>query len=146
MAYFIPLSARVSARELVRIFLREIWKLHGLLTNIVSDRDTKFTLKFWSALMDLLNIKQKLSTAFHLETDGQIERVNQSLEQYLRMFSNYEQNNWSELLLIAEFSYNNSITSATGLSPFYVNYGYHPETYWLVPRTLQNPAASIYAH
>ena len=96
--------------------------------------------------MDLLDIKQKLSTAFHPETDGQTERVNQSLEQYLRMFSNYEQNNWSELLPMAEFSYNNSITTATGLSPFYANYGYHPETHWLVPRTSQNPAANTYAH
>src|SRR5205085_10814906 len=96
--------------------------------------------------MNLLDIKQKLSTTFHLETDEQTERVNQSLEQYLRMFSNYEQNNWSELLSMTEFSYNNSITAATGLSPFYVNYRYHPETHWLVPRTSQNPAANIYAH
>ena len=96
--------------------------------------------------MNLLDIKQKLSTAFHLETDGQTERVNQSLEQYLRMFSNYEQNNWSELLLMAEFLYNNSITAVTGLSPFYANYEYYPETHWLVPRTSQNLAANTYAH
>src|SRR5881396_436274 len=96
--------------------------------------------------MNLLDIKQKLSTAFHPKTDGQTKRVNQSLEQYLRMFSNYEQNNWSELLPMAEFSYNNSITSATGLSPFYANYRYHPETYWLVPRTSQNLAANTYTH
>ena len=69
IAHFIPLSTRVSAQELARIFLREIWKLHGLPADIVSDRDAKFTSKFWSALMDLLDIKQKLSTAFHLETD-----------------------------------------------------------------------------
>ena len=80
MTHFIPLPTRVSAQKLARIFLREIWKLHGLPTNIVSDRDTKFTLKFWSALIDLLDIKQKLSTAFHLETDEQTKRVNQSLE------------------------------------------------------------------
>ena len=129
MAHFISLATRVFVQELARIFLREIWKLHGLPTDIVSDRDTKFTSKFWSALMDLLDIKQKLLTAFHPETDGQTERVNQSLEQYLRMFSNYEQNNWSELLPMAEFSYNNSITTATSLSPFYVNYEYHSETY-----------------
>src|SRR5437867_1506166 len=82
MSHFIPLPARVSAQDLARIFLREIWKLHGLPTDIVSDRDTKFTSKFWSALMDLLDVKQRLSTAFHPETDGQTERVNQSLEQY----------------------------------------------------------------
>src|SRR5438128_9078001 len=96
--------------------------------------------------MDLLDIKQKLLTAFHLETDEQTERVNQSLEQYLRMFSNYEQNNWSELLPMAEFLYNNSITTATGLFSFYANYRYHPETHWLISRTSQNSAANIYAY
>ena len=79
--------------------------------------------------MNLLDIKQKLSTAFHPKTDEQTERVNQSLEQYLRMFSNYEQNNWSELLPIAEFLYNNSITTATSLFSFYANYEYHLETH-----------------
>jgi len=79
--------------------------------------------------MILLDIKQKLSTAFHSKTDDQTERVNQSLEQYLRMFSNYEQNNWTELLLMAEFAYNNLITSATSLSLFYTNYEYYPETH-----------------
>ena len=62
------------------------------------------------------------------------------------MFSNYEQNNWSGLLLMAEFVFNNSVSSATDLSPFYANYGYHSETHWLVPRTSQNPAAGTYAH
>src|SRR5215212_10057965 len=76
IAHFILLPTRVSAQELARVFLREIWKLHGLLTDIVSNRDTKFTFKFWSTLMIFLNIKQKLSTAFHSETDEQTERVN----------------------------------------------------------------------
>src|SRR5436190_4654076 len=146
MSHFISLPTTVSAQDLARIFLREISKLHGLLTDIVSDRDTKFTFKFWSALMDLLDVKQRLSTAFHPETDGQTERVNQSLEQYLRMFSNYEQNNWSGLLLMVEFAFNNSVISVTDLFPFYTNYEYHLETHWLVPRTFQNLAVGTYAH
>jgi hypothetical protein len=93
MTHFIPLATRVTAAELAQTFLREIWKLHGLSQSIVFDRDSKFTFKFWAALMSLLVVQQKLSTAFHSETDEQTERVNQSLEQYLRMFCNYEQDN-----------------------------------------------------
>jgi hypothetical protein len=69
-----------------------------------------------------------MSTAYHPDTDGQTESVNQTLEQYLRAFCNFEQDNWSEMLPIAEYAYNNSVTSATAMSPFYANYGYHPTT------------------
>ena len=91
--------------------------MHGLPEEIVSDRDAKFTSKFWSALMEILGVKRKLSTSFHPETDGQTERVNQSIEQYLCSFCNYDQNNWYELLPMAEYTYNNSVTTATGMSP-----------------------------
>src|SRR5437867_13130008 len=70
MAHFIPLLTRVSAQELARIFLREIWKLHGLPTDIVSDRDTKFTSKFWSALMDLLDISYPVGDSTFETTDA----------------------------------------------------------------------------
>jgi hypothetical protein len=96
--------------------------------------------------MSLLDIRQKLSTAFHPKTDDQTKRVNQSLEQYLRMFCNYEQDNWRDLLPLAEYAYNNSTTSTTELSPFYANYDFHPETIWLKQRESQNPAAKTYAH
>jgi hypothetical protein len=96
--------------------------------------------------MSLLDVQQKLSTAFHSKTDGQTERVNQSLEQYLRIFCNYEQDNWRDLLSLAEYAYNNSTTSITELFPFYANYDFHPETTWLKQRESQNPAAETYAH
>ena len=66
------------------------------------------------------------STAFHLQTDGQTERVKQSLEQYLRQYCNYDQDNLNYLLPLAEYAYNNSATTATQMSPFFVNYGFHP--------------------
>jgi Chromo (CHRromatin Organisation MOdifier) domain len=75
---------------------------------------------------DCLNIKQNLSTAYHPESDGQTERINQILEQYLRIYVNYEQDNWVELLPLAEFSYNNSVHSTTKVSPFFANKGYNP--------------------
>jgi hypothetical protein len=66
------------------------------------------------------------TSGYHPEGDGQTERVNQTLEQYLRVYCNYQQDNWSELLPLAEFAYNNAPSATTGLSPFYVNKGYHP--------------------
>lgn len=68
-----------------------------------------------------------MSTAFHPQTDGQTERWNQEIEQYLRVFSNYRQENWAELLPIAEFALNSRVHSATAQSPFFLNYGYNPE-------------------
>ena len=96
--------------------------------------------------MEILGIGRKLSTAFHPETDGQTERVNQTLEQYLRTFCNYDQNDWYELLPLAEYAYNNSMTEATGMSPFYANYGYNPKVRWLRQAEAKNPAATLYAH
>ena len=146
MAHFIPLKTDANAEELARVFVREIWRLHGLPENIVSDRDAKFTSAFWSSLMKLLDIKQRLSTSFHPETDGQTERVNQSLEQYLRSFCSYDQKDWWELLPLAEYAYNNSVTNATGQTPFYSNYGYNPKTTWLTQAEVKNPASEVYAH
>jgi hypothetical protein len=72
-------------------------------------------------------VKRRLSTAFHPQTDGQTERQNQTIEQYLRCYCNYRQDDWYSKLPLAEFTYNNSVHSTTGLTPFYALYGYHPD-------------------
>lgn len=90
MAHFIPLPGTASSQDLAKVFLAQIWRIHGLPLDIVSDRDAKFTSSFWASLMELLDIKLRMSTAFHPQTDGQTERVNQTLEHYLRAFCNYE--------------------------------------------------------
>ncbi len=77
-------------------------------------------------LYDLLQIKGNFSTAYHPQTDGQTERVNQEVEKYLRMFINHLQTNWAEWLSLAAFAHNNRIHSSTGKSPFEINYGYNP--------------------
>ena len=120
--YFIILKS-TSVRELVDSFIKEIWWLHGLLLDIVSDRDTRFTLNFWAAVMKKLNMKLNMSTAFHPQTDGQSEILNQILEQYLQTFCNYHQDNWLELLPFTEFSYNNSTNASMKMTPFYAGYG-----------------------
>ena len=79
MAHLVPLPTNTSTKDLAKIFVKEVWKNHGLPTDIVSDRDTKVTSHFWQALMDLLGIQTKLCTAFHPETEGQTERVNQTI-------------------------------------------------------------------
>jgi transposase InsO family protein len=105
---------------------------------IVSDRDTKFTSKFWQELTKILDIKLAMSTAFHPQTDGQTERANRTLETMLRAFVNQKQNNWDMLLPALEFAYNNSVNPSTGFSPFYLNTGFHPN----VPASLLQPTIS----
>ena len=123
IAHLVPLPTNISAKDLAKIFIKEVWKNHGLPTDIVSDRDTKVTSHFWQALIDLLGIQTKLSTAFHPETDGQPEWVNQTIEQYLRHYCCWKQNDQDEFLLIAEFAYNSAKSVTTGISPFEANYG-----------------------
>jgi transposase InsO family protein len=108
------------------IFAREIWIFHGIPTDIILDRDSRFTSTEWKQFLGVLGIRPRMSTSFHPQTDGQTQRINQTIEAYLRSFINYEMDNWVELLPMAEFAYNNSITQATGMSPFYANYGRHP--------------------
>ena len=86
----------------------------------------KFISEFTKALCALMGMKQNLSTSFHPQTDGLTERVNALVEQYLRGYYNYQQDNWTELLTMAEFSYNNTLSSSTGITPFYAIYGKHP--------------------
>jgi len=94
MAHFIQLRTEEHIKELALTFVKEIWHLHGLPESIVSDRDTRFTSKFWTSLMQLLHVKLNLTTTFHLESDGQTERVDQRLEQYLRTYCSYQQDDW----------------------------------------------------
>jgi len=89
-----------------------------------------------------------MSTAFHPQTDGQTERLNQTIESYLRTFVGQEQDNWVRLLPMAEFAYNNSVTTGNGISPFYPNYGFHPRTLNPPEESEEpvNPASTVYAH
>jgi hypothetical protein len=146
MAHFIPIKKGMKNKELFMLFLKEVWRLHGLPSSIISDRDSRFTAKEWDSLMEHLDVKLKMSTAFHPETDGQTERLNQVIEAYLRAFVNYEQDNWSELLPLAEYAYNNASHSGTGYSPFYANYGYHVRTNWPTNKEVKNPTSRLYAH
>ena len=121
MAHFIGLEQNATAKNVAIVFLREVWKFHGLPTEIISDMDAKFSGEFWKSLCKSLNIKRRMSTVYQPQTDGQTERSNQVLEGYLQNFVNYDQNDWYQLLPLAEHAYNNSVTNSHGMSPFYAN-------------------------
>jgi len=100
-----------------------MWKLHELLESVVSDRRLQFAAELTKELNRILGIETRLSTAFHPQTDGQIEQINQELEQYLRFFVEHRQKDWPEWLASAEFAVNNKVHIATKVSSFIANYG-----------------------
>jgi len=126
MAHFIPLRTEEHIKELALTFVKEIWRRHGLPESIVSDPDTRFTSKFWTSLMQLLQVKLNLSTSFHPVSDAQTARVNQTREQYLRSYCSYEQDDWVSLLPVAEHAYNTSMSESTKASPLEIKYGFSP--------------------
>jgi len=121
MAHFIPTTDKTSAEGLARLFRDHVWKLHGLPESIISDRGAQFAANLMRELNQILGIKTRLSTAFHPQTDGQTEQTNQELEQYLRMFIDHRQEQWSEWLGIVEFAYNNKVNTSTKVLPFRAN-------------------------
>jgi len=124
--HFVPTHTTVTAEGAARLFLHYVWKLHGLLKRIVSDRGPQFVASFTKELYRLLGIRLSSSTAWHPQTDGQTERVNQELDQFLRLFVNERQNDWYDLLPIAEFQHNNHVHSAMQQPPFLLDTGRIP--------------------
>jgi len=96
MSHFVATTKKTIAEGLVKLFRDNEWKLHGLSESVISDRGLQFAAEMTKELNKMLGIETKLSMAYHPETDGQTERTNQKLEQYLRMYVNHRQNNWAE--------------------------------------------------
>ena len=115
-----------NAEETAQLLIQNVWKLHGLPKTIISDRGPQFVALVWQSLCKTLQNKSKLSTAFHPETDGQSERANQEMERYLRTYVNYQQDDWTKWLPIAEYASNACKSDSTQLSPFNINYGFEP--------------------
>ncbi|GJP54247.1 hypothetical protein CLOM_g13357 [Closterium sp. NIES-68] len=135
MGHFIPTHTTARTEETAQLFVRHIISQHGIPTTLISDRDPKFTSKFWKELMSLLGTKLAMSSAYHPQTDGQTERLNQIVEQLLRAACKDDISKWDLHLPVLEFAYNNATHAATGQTPFFLCYGRHP----LTP---QNPTAS----
>ena len=124
MAHFIPTTTRATAEDLVQLHLRHVWKAHGVPRIHNTDRGSTFTADYTRRFFKALGIDQRFSSAYHPQTQGQVENNNKWLETYLRTFCNHRQNDWSDLLHTAEFVYNNHFHPSIGMSPFTANYGY----------------------
>ena len=128
MVHLSPGKTTNTAKIIAQQFLDNVFKHHGLPLTIISDRDARFTRRFWKAFHQLMKTKLSLSTAFHPQTNGQMEQTNQSLQQILRLYIDYNQQNWDSLLPLVEFALNNHKSTSTQHSPFYLNYRLHPCT------------------
>jgi hypothetical protein len=147
----VPCRKDITAQQLAGLFMVNIVKHNGAPQEVVSDRGPQFTSEFWAELLYQLKVERKLSTAFHPQTDGQTERNNSTIEQYIRCYTNYEQDDWVRLIPLAEFAYNSAKHSSTGMAPFEVIYGREsmPECEFLsreeAARLGQNASAESFA-
>jgi len=140
------LHDNAMTKDVADTFPREVWKLHGLPTKIISNMHAKFAGEFWESLCKMLGVKRCMSTAYHSQTDGQTERANQGLEGYLRIVGTYDQNHGYQLLPLVEHGYNNSATNPHKMTPFFANYGLHPQVEWMKERAAHDPGATMYGH
>jgi hypothetical protein len=126
-ALFLPTTDNVTSEEVAQLYFKNVFSRHGVPTHITSNRRAEFISHFFRSLGTLLGICIHFTSGYHPQANGQTERVNQMLEQYLRIHCNYQQDDWSNWLPIAEFTYNNAESLATGPTPFFANKGYHPK-------------------
>ena len=127
MVQYLPCTKDTNAPELADRLIEGVFYKFGSPRSIMSDRDSLFTSAFWSTFCYYAQVKRRLSTAYHPETDGQTERHNQVLECYLRCYINHEQDDWIHWLPSAEYAYNQSTNSVTKKSPFEMVYRYSPK-------------------
>jgi hypothetical protein len=118
MALFFPCQETITAEEVAELYGKHVFPHYGIPRKVIFDRDPQFTGRFTATLCAKLGIKQNLSTAYHPQTDGQSEQTNQWLEQYLRIFRNYSQNNWANWLPLAQYVHNSWMNETTKQTPF----------------------------
>ena len=128
LAHFISVRMDYSMDRIAKLYVEEIVRLHGVPLSIVSDRDSRFTSRFWKELQSALGTKLKFSTTFHPQTDGQSERLIQVLEDMLRGYVMEFLGSWDRYIPLIEFSYNNSFQSSIGMAPYEALYGWKCRT------------------
>jgi hypothetical protein len=126
MRHFIPCHTTIDAVGLANLFLREVVRLHGLPKTFVSDRGPQFASIFWGEICNRLGIDRRMSKPFHPQTDGQTERMNAGIEQYLWVFVNPQQDDWVQWLPLAEFAANNGVSESIKCTPFFAVQGVDP--------------------
>ena len=140
-SHFCAMGPSFEAPEVAHVFLAEVYRQHGMPRSIVSDRDPRFTSLFWRSISLALGISLDMSSANHPQTDAQTERVNRVLEEVLRHFVDYDQQNWDRLLPVVEFAYNDAVQASTQLSPFYADLGREPRQLQLLESCVDSPTA-----
>ena len=122
-AHFLPVRSNYTVERYAKVYIQEIVRLHGAPLSIVSDRDPKFTSRFWEALQRAFGTQLHLSTAYHPQKEGQSERTIHTLEDMLRACILEEEGDWGRYLPLVEFAYNKSYHSSIGMAPFEALYG-----------------------
>ncbi|KAJ1593931.1 hypothetical protein NDA11_007738 [Ustilago hordei] len=135
-AILAPTHKTIMAKQTAVLLYGHMVRLFGYPDHMVSDRGRQFISGAWKAFAEQMGVKHSLSMAYHPQTDGQTERVNQVIEQYLRMYCNYEQDDWVNLLDTAAFVYNNTVHNSIGVSPFFACYGWNPKAHPDIPQQL----------
>ncbi|KAI3377282.1 hypothetical protein L3Q82_008482, partial [Scortum barcoo] len=145
MTHFIPLPKLPSAKETAQVMISQVFRIHGLPKDIVSDRGPQFVSGFWKEFCQLLGATVSLSSGYHPESNGQTERLNQELETCLRCLVAQNQTTWSDHLTWVEYAHNSLPTAATGLSPFQVVHGYQPPLFSTNEEEVTVPSAHALA-
>lgn len=128
MVHILPCKKTITGEGTARLFIDNIFRLHGMPKAIVSDRDARFMSAFWQELMRLLDTDLLMSTAMHPQTDGLAERTHRTIKETLTIWTAANPRDWSKWISTVEFAINNSKQSATGHTPFFLNFGQHPNT------------------
>ena len=123
---FILTQNTITSTKLAKLFIIHVFSKHGVPSHVTSDRGSEFVSSFFQTLGKALNMKLHFTSGYHPEGDSQTEHTNQTLKQYLWIYCNYQHSNWSDLLPLVEFAYNNAPNTTTGVSPFFANKGYNP--------------------
>ena len=120
----LPCNETMGAVELARLYKEHAFPFIGVPSVLVSDRDTRFTSKFFKELCKQLGIKRNISSAYHPQTDGQSERTNQSVETALQIFANYQQDDWNTWLPVVQYQLNSHVSNTMKIAPFEAWMGY----------------------
>jgi hypothetical protein len=126
MTHFAPTTMNVTGLQVADMFIEHIFRLHGAPKELVSDRDPRFTGSFWQELMQALEVRLAMSSAYHAQTDGQTERMNRLLEETIRHYVSPTQDDWDRHLPFVEFAINNSVNESIGTTPFRLNNVFEP--------------------
>ncbi|MCO5548471.1 hypothetical protein L7F22_029128 [Adiantum nelumboides] len=117
-AHFVPVRKKIKSEHIVKMFMHNVFKYHGMPQSIVSDRDPRMTSLFWKALFENLGTTLKFSSSFHPQTDGQSEEANSIVQDLLKCYVLEHKATWEHYLPLVEYAYNNTVHTSTGKAPF----------------------------